>query len=291
MTEAASAGVPAASGVVDAHAHFWDPGRLDYFWLSLTSGPLFRPFLPTELEPALGAAGVSRVVFVQASHDRRENAWALGLAERHPWIAGILGWVNLEDPKVPKELDALVRSASFKGVRHLAHTERDERWLLRPAVANGLAALCERGLAFDLVVKPRQLPLVAELAAAHPKLEFVLDHLGNPPLESGGLDGWARDLALVAARPNVSAKVSGLTTLAGPSAVEPVILAEAVRTAVESFGFERLMFGGDWPVCLKAGSYLDAVSATCSALGDFNPSEGAAFWGGTAARVYRLDPV
>ena len=168
---------------MDAHVHFWDPTQLEYFWLTPNAAPLYRAFLPGEIEPELHASGVSRVVFVQASHDPRETAWALALAQRFGWIAAAIGWVDLESPGVDAKLEHFLTDTRFKGVRHPLHTEADTAWLARPAVRRGLAALETKRLLFELVIRPEQLPLVAQTVARHPQLSFVLDHLGNPPVE------------------------------------------------------------------------------------------------------------
>jgi predicted TIM-barrel fold metal-dependent hydrolase len=145
------------------------------------------------------------------------------------------------------------------------------------------------GLTFDLVALPRHLPYMPEVVARHPELNFVIDHMAKPPIASGDLDSWARELEEVAALPNVLCKVSGLITEATPHTWTPEELKLAIQVAVDLFGFDRLMFGGDWPVSLLASSYQQVVEAKQAALPHASQEDLAKFWGGNAARFYRLD--
>lgn len=265
-----------APQITDAHVHFWNPARLDYFWLTPQLERLDRAFLPSDLEPALRANRVSKVIFVQASHDPRENAFALELARQQPWIAGVVGWVDLEVATVGASLDSLMRDASFKGVRHLVHTESDPHWLLRPAVQRGLSALEGRGMSFDLVLREAQWASALEVARQHPGLTLILNHLGNPPSDGQGFARWQAWLHRIAAFPNVNAKFSGLT-------VHPHA-ASIAANAVKAFSLERLMFGSDWPIATALGEYRQNLEVVQMLF----PTERAGFWGRTAERVYSL---
>jgi L-fuconolactonase len=275
--------------IVDTHVHFWDLDRFDYFWLKPEYGILYRTYLPEQIRQEMDKAGVSQGIFVQANHLPDENDWVLSLAKTHTWIAGMVGWVDLTDPRVGDTLDAYMRHSRFKGVRHLIHEEPDDRWLLRSDVQPGLQALAERGLTFDIVALPRHLPYLPEVVSRHPKLNFVIDHMAKPPIASGSLDNWARDLEGVSAFPNVLCKVSGLITEATSGAWTPEELKPAIQVGVDLFGFDRLMFGGDWPVSLLASSYQQVVDATQAALPHASEEDLAKFWSGNAARFYRLD--
>jgi len=275
--------------IIDSHQHFWDPYQFDYFWLKPDDKILYRQYLPEHLKPEMDRAGVESCVFVQANHQLAENDWVLDLIDRTPWLAGMVGWVDLTRPKVAEVLDGLIRFVGFKGVRHLIQREPDDRWLLRPDVQAGLDALADRRLTFDLSAHPRHLRHLPEVVGRHPTLTFVVDHMAGPPLASGDLDTWAQDMAALALFPNVYCKVSGLVTKATPGAWTPDDLKPAIQIGVELFGFDRLMFGSDWPVCLRASTYQKVVSATKEALGDIDTEASANFWRKNAMRVYHLD--
>lgn len=171
--------------------------------------------------------------------------------------------------------------------RHQVQGEPDPRWLLRPDVGAGLAAVAAAGLAYDLVVLPHQLPACVRAAERHPGLTFVLDHLGKPPVASGAVEPWASAVRALAALPHTVCKLSGLVTEAGPGwsvgALRPY-----ADTVLQAFGPGRLLFGSDWPVCLAVSSYGEVLDAARELTRDLSPHERAQVLGGTAERVYGL---
>ncbi|MFI5953992.1 amidohydrolase family protein [Cryptosporangium sp. NPDC051539] len=265
---------------IDAHHHLWDLARRPQEWLS-TLGPINRSFWPQDLPRRF-----DRTVLVQVLADLDETREFLALAATSDRIAGVVGWVDLASPDVGDVLDAL--PAGLVGVRHLVQAEPDRRWLLRRDVVRGVRAVGERGLVYDLLTLPPQLPAATELVRALPDVRFVLDHLSKPPLATGSLDAWAAALRELAAEPNVVAKLSGLVTEARWDTWTVADLRPAVEVALEAFGPDRLMFGSDWPVCLLAASYDDVVDAAETLVGDLSAEERAAIFGGTAAATYRI---
>src|SRR5215204_6527987 len=136
--------------IVDAHQHFWQVGRFDYPWMSSDVDMLYRDYLPEQLAPVLKENGVSSTVLVQASNSLSESRWLLELANVHPFIAGVVGWVDLASPDIDRQLDELSAHAKFKGVRHLIESEPDDNWLVRPDILHGLQRLAAFGLPYDL---------------------------------------------------------------------------------------------------------------------------------------------
>lgn len=276
--------------VVDAHQHLWNLDRVAYPWLTSDYGPIFRTFEELELEPQLAAAGVDKTVIVQSADSTADTDYMLEVADRWPRIAGIVGWIPLERPEeAAAELDRRCADRRFVGVRHLIHTEADPDWVLRPAVQDNLALLAERGLTFDVVaVLPRHLEHVATLAERHPSLRLVIDHLAKPPIRERGWEPWASQLRSAAAHPNVYAKLSGLNTAAEPETWTAKDLQLYVDFALELFGPQRLMFGGDWPVATLAGDYAKVWHETNAALAGLSQDERDRVLGGTAVDFYRL---
>ncbi|MFD8306343.1 amidohydrolase family protein [Streptomyces sp. NPDC059690] len=275
---------------VDAHHHVWDLSVRDQDWIPEHS-PIRRDFTVTDLEPEARAAGVDRTVLVQTVTVAEETPEFLALADAHDLVAGVVGWTDLTRPDIADELArlrALPGGAHLKGIRHQVQGEPDPEWLLRPDVQRGLTAVAEAGLAYDLVVLPHQLPACAKAAALLPRLTFVLDHLGKPPIASGALDPWATDLRALAALPNTVAKLSGLVTEADPATWTPDELRPYAETALEAFGPDRLMFGSDWPVCTLAATYGDVVDAAEHLIAGLGEAERTRILEGTATRVYRL---
>lgn len=265
--------------VVDAHLHIWDLARSDYAWLA-PDHPLHRTFTPEQARAELEAAGIASAVLVQAEDSERDTQLMLEAADRHPWIAGVVGWVRLDDPPLP-ELDGLC------GVRHLVHDDPRDDFLSLAPVRRSLRQLAERGLPFDVPdAWPRHLAATADLAGALPDLRVVVDHLGKPPFGGDDWDRWRAALADVAARPNTVAKVSGLQVPGRPFTVDAV--RPAWEVALELFGPERLMWGSDWPLTVLTGGYGQAWEVMSTLIAALAPDEQAQILAGTATAVYAL---
>ncbi len=268
--------------IIDTHLHFWNPQRLDYFWLTPKEGMLNRIFLPPELEPTRIQTGVTEAIFVQASHDPRENAFAFELANTHPWITGIIGWVDLLSSRLELDLEAPCQDKRFKGVRHLSHNETDTRWILRPELRRGLAALEDQRLIFELVLRPEQTNHAPELVGLFPNLTFVLDHLGNPPMQETEFAIWQETMHKLGQHPNVIAKISGLQQL------EPKQLEQVLETTLSTFRHSHLMFGSDYPVSLTKYPYQKIITRISTALESLGVTREHALWAKNARRIYRL---
>jgi L-fuconolactonase len=277
---------------VDAHQHFWDPGRADYPWLTDALAPIRRSFGPKDLRPALAERGIDRTVLVQTRSSLEETREFLAVAASTDFVAGVVGWADLTDPDVPASLESLrlgLGGTRLVGLRHQVHDEVDPRWLLRDDVRRGFRAVEEAGLVYDFLVRTRELPAAAATARDFPTIRFVIDHAGKPPIRTGQIEDWAAAMAPFARLQNVACKLSGMITEADWTAWRPDDLVPYVRRAVEWFGDDRLMFGSDWPVCLVAGSYAQVFDALQFALGGCSDEARAKIFGANAARVYRLE--
>lgn len=276
------------AGIIDTHLHFWDLDRFQYRWLSPDVKVLYRNYLPAHVESQLKRAGVEGVVLVQALGELAENDWFLELAQQNPFIAGVVGWADIFSPDFGRELVSLRTRPGLKGVRLGVNKGMLNDRLIRREVVVGVRALEQTGLSCDLLVHPENLVIVRTLAAAFPNVPMIVNHLGNPPLRTGQLDEWAGRIHALAKCPNVTCKLSGLVTLCDPKTWSPEHLKPAVRVAVDAFGYDRLMFGSDWPVCLIAAPYQDVLDAMVEALGPISETDRAKIFGGNARRVYRL---
>jgi len=225
---------------------------------------------------------------VQARQTLEETRWLLALADAHPFIAGVVGWIDLQSPGARAQLEEFADRPRLVGVRHIVQSEPDDRFMLRPAFCAGLALLEEFGLAYDILVYSRHLPVAAELADRFPGYRFVLDHLGKPDIRAGAIDAWARDLRRLAVRPNVWAKVSGLVTEADWTGWAPATLRPYLDVAFDCFGAERLMIGSDWPVCTVAGDYARTMKVVMDYVADRPARERDAVLGGNAQRFWNL---
>jgi L-fuconolactonase len=236
--------------------------------------------------------GIDGTVLVQTVSDEAETREFLEVAAATPFVRGVVGWVDLTSPDVGDALDALASAPGgdrLVGIRHQVHDESDADWLRRDDVRRGLAAVAERGLAYDILVRARELPAATDTVAALPELRFVLDHLAKPTIAAGSDEAWARRMPALAALPNVSVKLSGMITEADWAAWTPADLRPFVDSVLAWFGPERTMFGSDWPVCLLAGAYLDVIDTLTDAVAALSETESDALFGGTARVAYRLD--
>jgi L-fucono-1,5-lactonase len=277
---------------VDAHHHLWDPARATYPFLTDDLAVIRRRFDPDDLAPLLEANGIDRTIVVQARGDIAETRDLLATAAVTPFIGGVVGWVDLTDPGVADsiaELRAGVGGDRLLGIRHQVQDEPDAAWLARPDVRQGIRAVGAAGLAYDLLIRPREMPVALATVRALPDVRFVIDHLAKPPIASGVVEPWADLLRPFGAAPNVWCKVSGLVTEADWVSGRPEDLVPFVAQALETFGPDRLMFGSDWPVCLLAASYEQVVESARMTLGGLAEPDLARVFGTTAAAVYRLD--
>jgi L-fuconolactonase len=282
--------------VIDAHHHLWSLSAHDYSWLEEAFyAPVHRDFGLADLAPELAAAGVDRTVLVEAgSGEPSETMDFLALADASAGlVAGVVGTIDLGSPQPGDVLDMYAGHPSGRllvGVRDQLQAMPGAGFTEHREILAGLAAVADRGLAYDLVVRADQLFGCVALARALPQLRFVLDHLGKPDVASGlsALEPWRMALAQLAACENATAKLSGLVTEAHVGHWTPEDLRPFVETAVELFGPRRVMFGSDWPVCLVAGSYVQVLAALRAALPRLSVEELAEVFGGTAERVYGL---
>ncbi|MBK3563867.1 amidohydrolase [Streptomyces sp. MBT62] len=281
-----------AEGVIDAHHHVWDLSVRDQDWITGPElAPLRRDFTLADLEPEARAAGVSATVLVQTLDVPQETPEFLASAEDSDLVVGVVGWTDLTSPDVARTLAALREGAGGEhlvGIRHQVQGEADPRWLLRPDVLRGLAAVAEAGLVYDLVVRPHQLAAAHEAARLLPDLTFVLDHAGKPPIATGELRPWADVVRLLAALPNTVCKLSGLVTEADWDRWSVEDLRPYADTVLDAFGPRRLMFGSDWPVCRLAATYAEVISVTRELTSALQPAERHEVFTGTALRTYGL---
>jgi L-fuconolactonase len=273
---------------IDAHQHFWRYALATHPWIDDSMGALKRDFLPEDLAPLLRDAGLDGCIAVQAAQDVAETEWLLRLAGEHPFVRGVVGWVDLCAPDVAEQLGRLAANPALRGIRHLVQDEPDDGFMLRPGFMRGIAALARFDLAYDILIYPRQMPAAVELAQAFPQQRFVLDHLGKPRIRDGELDAWARGIAALSRNRNVSCKLSGMVTEADWQAWSPDDFTPYLDVAMDWFGPERLMIGSDWPVCTLAGAYGDVIGIVSRYIERLPPEDREAITGGTAARVYGL---
>ncbi|MGF6781286.1 amidohydrolase family protein [Paraburkholderia sp. GAS334] len=274
---------------IDAHQHFWQPGRGDYGWLTPGLGELYRDFLPADLAPLISAAGVERTIVVQAAPSLAETRYLLALAAHEPSIGGVVGWVPMLAPEAPAFIAELARDPKFKGVRPMLQDLPDDNWIANPALERAVEALLAHDLAFDALIFARHVDALETFAARFPQLRIVVDHGAKPPVRDGhvGWRRWADGIARLARLPNIHCKLSGLASEAAPGWTEAT-LQPYVDHILNVFGPARLMWGSDWPVLNMNGDYLLWHSVTNTLLASLSDAARDAIFGANARAFYRV---
>lgn len=245
--------------IVDTHLHIWDPGIVSYPWLADVPF-LNRAHLIDEYRSACGDVAVEMMVFVQAEADfaqyREEVAWVTSVAADDPRIRGIVAWAPIEKgDAVDAELAELTQNPLVKGIRRIIQFEDDIEFCLRPEFIRGVQLLPEHGLTFDICINHIQMANTIRMVEQCPDVTFILDHIGKPDIKNHLLDPWRSDLRTLSEFPNVWCKMSGLVTEADMEQWTRDDLRPYIDHVLECFGFDRTMYGGDWPVATQATEY------------------------------------
>jgi L-fuconolactonase len=275
---------------IDAHQHYWTPGRGDYGWMPKGHPVLDRTYGPADLAPALAAAGVDRTVLVQAAPTVEETEYMLGLADATPSVAAVVGWIDFEDRGHAATLRRLAGHPKFRGVRPMIQDIPDDDWMLRPEVQWAYETLAETGLTFDALGFPRHLRNFLVILRRYPQLRVVVDHCMKPQIRDDSPDAfrhWADGMARIAGETAAFCKFSALITEDGPGwSVDR--LRPYADHVLKVFGPGRVMWGSDWPVCRLRAEYADWRAAALALTADLDAPAQARIFGGTAAEFYRL---
>lgn len=274
--------------VVDAHVHLWDPARGDYGWLKPELTGLYRRFDEQELHALLDASRVDGVVLVQAAPTTAETDYLLGIAERTPWVFGVVGWIDFDAANVVEVVAIRRAQRKLVGVRPMLQDLDDPEWILDPRRAPALSALAAHGLVFDALIQPKHIEAIEEIAERHPDLKIVVDHAAKPTISGPPDAAWRAGMRRLASRNNIVCKLSGLLTELAPDTGAEHVSAHA-KVIMDLFGPRRLLWGSDWPVLTQAATYSQWMSRTHRILELLSATERSAVLGGNAARIYQLD--
>ncbi|WP_068471787.1 amidohydrolase family protein [Saccharicrinis aurantiacus] len=271
---------------LDAHQHFWKYNESDYAWISDELSVLKRNFLPDDLAEELQKQGLDGCIAVQARQSVEETKWLLSLANAHDIIKGVVGWVDLRSATVLQDIKQLAQNPKLVGMRHVLQDEEDLSFILEPAFMNGIQALQDNGLTYDLLVFEHQLPMVSQLVKQFPDMKFVLDHIAKPKIKDKTLQPWKDHLLHLAQYKNVSCKLSGMLTEADWNNWTITDFEPYLQQVFACFGADRLMFGSDWPVCKLAGEYSDALNVVSQHLKKYSKTAQAKVMGINCEQFY-----
>jgi L-fuconolactonase len=279
--------------IIDAHVHIYDPGVIRFDWMS-SSPKLNRAHLPADFSRKTAGVEIEAFVFVEVDaapgEHLREAEWVAKQAQHEVRLRGMVGSIPLSHGASARpDIEALAAMPLARGVRQLIQNHVDEPgWCLQEAFVANVQLLPKHGLTFDLCIYHPQMQDVIELCRRCPDVQFVLDHIGKPGIRAGLMEPWKTHLSTLARLPNVWCKISGVATEADHASWSEAQLVPYIEHAIASFGYDRIMFGGDWPVLELAGTYrrwidlVDAITAKAS------PAERRKLFRDNAIAFYRL---
>lgn len=271
----------------DTHVHLIDLDALSYGWLDRTP-KINRSFDLEDFRDATRKASVTKILFMETGADAgqglREAKKVQRLAEKEKKIKGIIANLNLNKGKeAATDLEQLLELDLLKGVRcgfpKDAHLSSD--------FEAGLELLRDHQLTFDLLLSPDRMEAAAHMAKKFTDNTFIVDHIGNPDIKNKRLAEWKKGIKKLSILPNVNCKISGVITRVGDgwklADIEPY-----VAFVIKQFGMDRLVYGGDWPFVLRAGSYLSWARAFESLTQDLSKHEQKKICHQNADRIYKL---
>ena len=282
--------------LIDSHQHLWVMSERAYSWIEPSYGPLFDDFTPERLAPEIAESGVTSSILVQAADSYEDTFYMLDVAAHSDFVRGVVAWVPFDRPKEARAaIELLRKNPLVKGFRNLSHDysnpkyENDDAWIIRPEVLETIGYIEASGLTLDYVsVRPEQTKNVVTLAKKFPKLKIIVDHFAKPPIAAKEIEPWASSMKEIAAFSNVYTKLSGLNTA---SDLENWTVADwqpYVDLMVETFGVERIMMGGDWPVIVLGNTYVEVWKAQLEVINKLSSDQQVWLKSKTAKSVYNL---
>jgi len=277
--------------IIDTHQHLIYPERLQYPWTNNVPALAGKPFRLEEYRAAARGTGITETLFMEVDvaepQIKTETEFFLKLAsDPKSGVVGVIGNCRPEREDFPAYLESILHP-KLKGLRRILHDQPDEL-SQSPLFAKNLARLAEHHLTFDLCLLSRQLPLAKRLLSAAPDRQFVLDHCGIPNVKDNALDPWRRHLRELSLYPNLACKISGVVAYCDPARVKTDVIRPFVEHCIECFGWDRVLFGGDWPVCNITSSLGRWVEIIKGIVAHESVSNQEKLFAKNAERIYRL---
>lgn len=272
---------------IDSHQHFWQYNEVDYVWMGEVHNAIKKNFLPNDLHPLLKENNLDGSIAVQARQTIAETIFLLGLASNNSIIKGVVGWVPLCETDVEGMIERYAAEKNIVGFRHVIHDEPDDLFILRKDFNNGIKCLKNHSLCYDILIFEKHLPQTIKFVDQHPEINMVIDHIAKPRISLSKFDHtWAENIKQLAARENVTCKLSGMVTEVIDGKWDTSLLQPYFDIVLEAFGPDRLMFGSDWPVCLIQSNYTKWVDTIKSFITPLSLFEQSAIMGGNVKRIY-----
>ena len=273
--------------IVDSHQHFWKYDPIRDQWIDKNMQIIRKDFLPEDLKPVLLKNNVDGCIAVQADQSESETEFLLGLASKHAFIKGVVGWVDLCAENIEERLAYYTKNKSFKGVRHILQAE-DTSFISKQSFLHGISKLQQFNLTYDILIDNTQLAAAETLVSSFPKQAFVVDHIAKPGIKNWEFENWATHISVFSKYENVFCKISGLVTEADWNHWTYEQIKPYLDHVFHVFGKDRVMYGSDWPVCLLSATYKEQLNLIKNYISTFSRDDQARIMGENTVRFYNL---
>jgi L-fuconolactonase len=196
--------------MIDSHQHFWNYNANRDVWITEDMGRIRKNFYPGDAVELFANNGISSCIAVQADSSEDETFFLISLAEQSDFINGVVGWVDLQAKDIEDRLTYFSQFEQIVGFRHVVQSETDPNFLSRPDFSKGIQLLATFDFAYDLLIYPNQLNSGIDFCKKNSNQRIVLDHLAKPPIKTGDIAEWKKNIEKFKELENVSAKISGL---------------------------------------------------------------------------------
>lgn len=248
--------------ILDTHHHLWNLSLRKYDWINdlpkEEANAINKNFLINDLNLLANNNNLDGTICVQAHQSEDEAFWLLEIAKNSELIKGVVCWVDLKSPSLESSLDNYLLNEKFVGIRHVWHDEKEEDWIMDPKVISGLKILSDREINFDFLVRPNHLKYIFEVYEKVPSLKGVIDHIAKPFIKNNIFEPWAAEMSELSKIDNLYCKISGIVEEMDDTQ-ELSIINNYTNHIIDNFGFNKIMYGSNWPVCLTKKSYSEVL--------------------------------
>jgi len=248
--------------ILDTHHHLWNLSLRKYDWINdlpkEEANAINKNFLINDLNLVANNNNLDGTICVQAHQSEDEAFWLLEIAKNSELIKGVVCWVDLKSPSLESSLDNYLLNEKFVGIRHVWHDEKEEDWIMDPKVISGLKILSDREINFDFLVRPNHLKYIFEVYEKVPSLKGVIDHIAKPFIKNNIFEPWAAEMSELSKIDNLYCKISGIVEEMDDTQ-ELSIINNYTNHIIDNFGFNKIMYGSNWPVCLTKKSYSEVL--------------------------------
>jgi len=278
--------------MIDCHFHVWDISKDYYRWLTPDLDELYHTFSIEDYKNNAAPFQIKAAIVVQAADDIKESISLLKTAEENHIVQGVIGWIDFESKNSLDDIKYLSKYSHFKGVRPMLQDIEDVDWINNPEFKKIFEALVEHNLIFEALVRKEHLKNIINIAKQYPDLQIVLNHGAKPTINENfdeeEFNKWATLMKELSSYENVTCKLSGLVTEC-TNGYSKELLMPYVKTIIDSFTPQRVIWGSDWPVVKLKCSYEEWVTLSKDLLSYLNKDEQNNIFENNAKKLYNID--